>query len=93
MSTDTVKIKALVIRSNQSGENDRILTLLSNELGRISVVAKGARSLRHKSQGAISPLCYSNFILKPIKDNLYSLTSAELIEGFRAISENIELLS
>ncbi len=93
MSTDTVKIKGIVIRSNQSGENDRILTLLSNELGRISVIAKGARSLKHKSQGAISPLCYSNFILKPIKDNLYSLTSAELIEGFHSISEDIELLS
>lgn len=93
MSSETVKIKGIVIRSNQSGENDRILTLLSNELGRISVIAKGARSLKHKSQGAISPLCYSNFVLKPVKENLYSLTSAELIEGFRTISEDIELLS
>lgn len=93
MANDTIKIKAIIIRSADSGENNRILTLLSHELGKISVIAKGARSLKHKSQGATNVLCYCDFILKPIKDNLYSLTSAELIEGFRSISESIELLS
>lgn len=93
MSKDTIKLKAIIIRSANSGENDRLLTLLSHELGRISVIAKGARSLKHKSQGATNVLCYCNFIVKPIKDNLYSLVSAELIEGFRSISESIELLS
>ena len=93
MSNDTIKTKAIIIRSTNSGENNRLLTLLSHDLGKISVIAKGARSLKHKSQGATNVLCYCDFILKPIKDNLYSLTSAELIEGFRSVSESIELLS
>ena len=93
MTKDTIKIKAIIIRQANSGDNDKLLTLLSNELGRITVIAKGVRSLKHKSHGAINVLCYSDFIIKPIKDNLYSLTSAELIEGFRTISESLELLS
>lgn len=93
MSGESIKTKAIVCRSTNTGENDKMLTLLSGELGKISVIAKGVRSLKHKSRGASGVLCYSDFVLKKIKDGLYSLVSAELIEGFRPLSERIELLS
>lgn len=93
MSENTVKINAIVIRAQNSGENDKLLTLLSPEEGKLTVMAKGVRSLRHRSRSACTPLSYSSFVLKKIKDGLYSLTSADLIESFCTLSNDVELLS
>lgn len=93
MSENTIKINAIVIKASQSGENDRLLTLLSPEEGKLTVMAKGVRSLKHQSRNACAPLCYSSFVLKKIKDGFYSLISAELSESFRTLSEDVELLS
>ena len=86
MSESTVKINAIVVRAKDSGENDRLLTLLSPEMGKLSVSAKGVKSLKHKSRSACMPLAYSSFVLKKIKDGLYSLSSADLIESFSSLS-------
>ena len=93
MSDSTIKINAIVIRSAQSGENDRILTLLSPEIGRLSVIAKGVRSLKHQHRSSTVVLSYSAFVLKKLREGFYSLVSAELKEGFRGLSDDIELLS
>ena len=93
MSENTIKVNAIVVKASQSGENDRILTLLSPEAGKLSVIAKGIRSLKHQSKSACAPLCYSSFVLKKVKDGLYSLISAELCESFRTLSEDVVLLS
>lgn len=93
MAENTLKIDAIVVQAAQSGENDRLLTLLSPEKGKISVIAKGIRSLKHQSRNACAPLCYSSFVLKKVKDGFYSLVSAELNESFRTLSEDVVLLS
>lgn len=93
MSENTVKINAIVVKASQSGENDKLLTLLSPEIGKLTVMAKGIRSLKHQSRNACAMLCYSSFVLKKIKDGFYSLISAELSESFRNLSEDVVLLS
>ncbi len=93
MSENTIKTDAIVVRASQSGENDRMLTLLSPTDGKLTVIAKGIRSLKHQSKGACAPLCYSSFVLKKIKDGFYSLISADLNESFRDLSADVELLS
>lgn len=93
MAENTLKINAIVVQASQSGENDKILTLLSPEMGKLCVIAKGIRSLRHQSRNACGVLCYSSFVLKKIKDGFYSLVSAELSESFRNLSQDVVLLS
>lgn len=93
MSENTIKINAIVVKAAQSGENDKLLTLLSPQMGKLSVIAKGVKSLKHQSRNACAPLCYSSFVLKKIKDGFYSLVSAELMESFRTLSEDVVLLS
>ena len=93
MSESTVKVNAIVVKAKDTGENDKMLTLLSPQTGKLTVMAKGVKSLRHKSRSACFPLSYSSFVLKKIKDGLYSLTSADLIESFRALSGDVVLLS
>lgn len=93
MSDDTIKLNAIVIKATKSGENDKMLTLLSQEEGKVTVLAKGLMSLKHKSKSACAPLCYSSFVLKKVKDGFYTLISAELNESFRPLSEDVVLLS
>lgn len=93
MSENTIKINAIVVKAAQSGENDKLLTLLSPQMGKLTVIAKGVKSLKHQSRNACAPLCYSSFVLKKIKDGFYSLVSAELMESFRTLSEDVVLLS
>lgn len=93
MSDNTIKINAIVVKAAQSGENDKMLTLLSPEEGKLTVLAKGVKSLKHQSRNACAPLCYSSFVLKKIKDGFYTLVSAELNESFRTLSEDVVLLS
>ncbi len=83
------RTKALIVRTANSGDNDRVLTAVSPELGKISVIAKGVRSLKNKNSTAAGILCYSDLVLKEGRE-LYSLVSAECIEGFYHLRDSIE---
>lgn len=89
---EPVKIKGIVVQSSQMGDNDRMLTLLTQERGVISVSAKGVKSLKNKNSQAAMPLCYSEFVLRE-KGDIYSLVSADVQESFYALRENVEALS
>lgn len=86
------KIKGIVVNSAQWGDNDKMLTVLTREKGVISVAAKGVKSLKNKNSSAVQPLCYSEFVLS-YRGEAYSLSSAEVIEGFYALREDVLLLA
>lgn len=92
MPNEPIRTKALIVRTANSGDNDRILTAVSGDLGKISIVAKGVRSLRNKNGSAAGPLCFSDLVLKPGRE-LYSLSSAESVEGFYHLRESVEALA
>ena len=53
-------IDGLVIRSQNWGENDRLITILTDS-GRVTAIAKGARSMRSKLMNLSQPFVYGNF--------------------------------
>ena len=79
---EPIKVKGLVIRQVNYGDYDKMLTLLTEELGKISVSAKGVRSMKSKNRAASELLCFGEFVLNPPKGDVYSLSSAECIESF-----------
>lgn len=70
-----------MIRECDYGENDKLLTLLTAEHGKITVCAKGAKSLRNKNMVCSQLLCYSEFTVKE-RGGYYTLSEASLIEQF-----------
>ena len=46
---EQIRVRGLVVRETQSGEYDKILTVITEEMGRISISGKGVRSLKSKS--------------------------------------------
>jgi len=75
------KVKGIVIKEVQYKENDKIITIMTDKLGKISCMAKGAKK-NNSSLLAISQLfVYSEFLLYK-GTNFYHINSAEMIESF-----------
>lgn len=87
------KVTGLVIRETDYKENDKILTVLTKELGKISVMAKGVRNSRSKNAHSVRFLCYSEFVLSGGTNNFYYMKQCSLIQSFYKISEDIVKLS
>lgn len=54
---------AIVIRSREYGESDRILTVFSRENGKIQVIAKGVRKPKSRQRGGTQMFTYADFLL------------------------------
>jgi DNA repair protein RecO (recombination protein O) len=78
---EILNFPALVIRQTDYGENDKLLTLLTAERGKMTVCIKGGKSLRNKNLACSGLLCYSEFTVKGSK-GFYTLSEASLIEQF-----------
>ena len=87
-----VSVRGLVIRTTDFKESDRIITVFTEELGVISAMAAGARSLKSRKMSSTMQFCYSSFILTK-KGDYYRVKEAELIESFYGIRKSIEGLA
>lgn len=84
--------EALVIRESNVGENDRLVTLLTRDMGVIRAFAAGAKSIKSKKGAATGLLAYSSFtILK--KNDTYRIYEASPIKIFFGAGNDIVRLS
>ncbi len=77
----------LVLRSGQCGENDKILTILTAEHGKLTVLAKGAKKVGSKFFSCSSSFVYATFTVGKTRDMLY-LRESEIIRSFYRLSQN-----
>ena len=77
----TYSANAIVLGRVELGEKDRILTLYTRELGKLSAVAKGSRRPGSKLPGASEPFTYSKMLLASGRD-LDIVSQADIRESF-----------
>ncbi len=82
----------LVLRENETGENDRVITLLTRTNGIIRAFAKGTRSLRSKNAAATQLFCYSRFGIFKGR-SAYTVDEAEPKELFYGLRKDMEKLT
>lgn len=76
-----VKTKALVLRAMPVGDQDRLLTLLSEDFGVISVSARGAAKSGSRMAAVAQPLMYGEYVL--FRGNTrYSLNHGDIQTSF-----------
>lgn len=86
----SVTTEGLILKRNNFGEADRVLTVLTNRYGKISVIARGVRRITSRRAGNIEVLNRVRLhLFKSVKN--YNLTEAESIETFRTLKENLTL--
>lgn len=75
------KINALMLRAIDYKDNDKILTLLSPELGKISAGIRGVKKAGAKLRFAAQPFCFAEYILVK-KGDKYTVVQATENESF-----------
>lgn len=84
--------KGLVLREAQYKDNDKILSVLTQELGLVTVKARGVKRKNSPLRGGCQLLTYSEFTLYE-RSGYYSVNEAEPLNLFSGLHQNIELLS
>ena len=83
------KVKGIVIKESAHGENGKLLTVLTELDGILTVKAKGARSILASNLKSVQLFACSDMLLYQ-KNNSYTLVDAELVDDFYSIRDNIE---
>ncbi len=83
-----IKLNALMIRAVDYGENDKILTLLSAEEGKISAGIKGVKKPNAKLRFAAQPFCFAEYILARRGDK-YTVINCSECESFYDLRTDI----
>ncbi len=84
---------AILVRSVDYGEADRILTLLTPTLGKVSVLARGARRSKRRFAGALEPFALLDVELSLGRSELGSLWGAQVKRAFPALLRDLARLS
>ncbi len=77
-----VKTKGIVLAETNFSEADKMLTILTPDLGKISCVAKGARRMGNKLMATSQVFAFCDLVLYRGNGLTYYINSAELIEAF-----------
>ena len=85
------RTNGLVLRNAEVKDNDRIFTLFSEDLGKISVLAQGAKSYKRDLLNGSRPFCYAQYVLTERK-NLFGVSECTPIENFFALSKDLDKL-
>lgn len=92
MASRTYRAEAIVLKTLDLGEADRILTLLTRHFGKVKVVAKGIRRPTSRLAGYAEPLSHATFQLARGRE-LDVLTGAESRSMYRALREDLDLIA
>ena len=85
-------LDGLVIREVAWGENDKRIVLLTASRGRVSVLAKGARSMRSKYMNATGLFTYGNYEITERNGHAW-LGGASVTEPFFGLRDDIDRLA
>jgi DNA repair protein RecO (recombination protein O) len=85
-------VEAIVLRRIDTGESDRRLTIFSRELGKIDVVAKGAKKPASRLRGLTEPLSIGQFTFASGKKQKF-VTSGQPRSSFHGLRQDFDRLN
>ncbi len=87
------KTRAIVIKSMNLSESDRLVTFMTENHGKVKCVAKGARKVKNRFWGALEPMSLINLIyFGKEHQTLFRLNQSDIIESFQTIREDFDKL-
>ncbi len=93
MKRGYIKTEAIVLRSTDYSESDRILTLFTRTNGKLSAIAKGAKKSKRRFVGRLDVVtCVEAMLFKSRSMELARLDEARLIDGYTELKGDMERL-
>ncbi|HEX8182056.1 MAG TPA: DNA repair protein RecO [Candidatus Saccharimonadales bacterium] len=84
-----INTQAVVLNRTEYGEADRILTLLTPDHGKLSLIAKGVRKIKSKLAGGIELFSVSDISYIQGRGTVGTLVSTRLIRHYGAIVTDV----
>lgn len=84
--------RAVVLRSVDFGESDRILTLLTDRHGRISAIARGARKSAKRFGGALEPFAILEATVALGSGDVGRLAEARVLRAFPRLLASLDAM-
>mgnify|MGYP001170499001 CR=1 FL=1 len=87
------KTRAIVIKSINLSESDRLVTFMTENHGKVKCVAKGARKIKNRFWGALEPMSLIHLIYFGKEyQSLFRLNHSDIIESFQIIRDDFSKL-
>ncbi|MBO5743983.1 MAG: DNA repair protein RecO, partial [Clostridia bacterium] len=90
-----IKTSGLILKYVNLNDNDRLFTIFTKDMGKITAMSKGIRSHKHKDFASLGLYSFSELVLDDSRGLIY-INSANLIENFynlRTMLEKTSLVS
>ncbi|WP_248926650.1 DNA repair protein RecO [Paenibacillus hamazuiensis] len=84
------RVEGIVIRSMDYGEGNKIITLFSKEVGKVSVMARGAKKVKSRHAAAVQPFTHGYYTFFK-GGSMGTLNDAEIIDSFHTLREELKL--
>lgn len=86
-----LKVNGIIIAENNSNDFDKMLTMLTPNLGKISCSARGARRTKSQLLAGTQFLCFGEYMLFKGSDT-YSINSCQTVEMFYNLRTDLDKL-
>lgn len=90
---DKQTVTGLVLRETVKGDNDKLLTLLTAERGKLLILGKGVRSLRSRNMTTSQQFSYATYLIARSGNGPYYISESELTESFCGLRDSLTGLS
>ncbi len=87
----TIKVKGVVLSESNMGDYDKMVTILTPNLGKISCAAKGARRPKSLLLAGTQLFCFADYIMYK-GTSTYHINSSETIEMFYNLRTDLDKL-
>lgn len=92
MEKTRISTDGLIIKEQNIGEQDRLVTVLTREIGVVRCFVRGAKSLKNSKNTATGLMCYSKLTVA-VKNGKYIIEDARLIDMFFDLRNDITKVS
>lgn len=82
------KVEGIVLRTVDYGETHKIVTVYTHELGKVALMARGAKKPKSRFASACQPFVQAVFIFQHTR-GIGSLNSADIVESYRYIRSDL----
>ncbi|MDQ0150114.1 DNA repair protein RecO (recombination protein O) [Eubacterium multiforme] len=87
-----IKTNGVVIKTQDYKENDKLVWMYTEKLGKVTAIARGAKRNKSKLFAITLPLCYGDYMIFKGK-NLSNLQEGKIISSFQGLMSNLDKLT
>lgn len=93
-STMILSTDAIVLHSRRYGDSSRIVTLYTRDMGKLTVVAKGARTMKSALGAALEPLSHVRCTIYHGRSrDIHTISKAETVRTRKRVGGSLDLLT